>query len=138
MEREERTIGFVDLAGFTALTDRHGDEEAADVAMAFIGHAREATARRGEMVKTIGDAVMLAFSSPSRALAALKDLLQRCQATIHQPALRSGLHHGPVLARDGDWFGATVNIAARVTAAAPGGDTYLRDTPRGRRGARPG
>lgn len=125
MEGEQRTIGFVDLAGFTALTDRHGDQEAIEVAMIFFSHAREAVTNRGEVVKTIGDAVMLAFPTPAPALAALRDLLVHCQGTINQPALRSGLHHGPVLARDDDWFGATVNIAARVTATAPSGETHV-------------
>jgi class 3 adenylate cyclase len=119
----ERTFAFVDLAGFTALTEAHGDETAVDVVERFVGSARAAVAGRGNLVKTIGDAVMLVFANPESALLAARDLLERCAAVTSLPAPRAGLHHGPALSRGDDWFGATVNLAARVAGQAFGGQT---------------
>lgn len=117
----ERTIAFVDLAGFTALTDVHGDEDAADVAARFCQLARDSLGPGDRLVKSIGDAVMLESPGPSEAVALVGRL---CAATDAEPAflvVRTGVHHGPVIERDGDVFGATVNLASRVAAQAGGG-----------------
>lgn len=119
----ERTFAFVDLAGFTALTEAHGDHAAVDVVERFVESARVAVSERGELVKTIGDAVMLAFPAPDVALLAARELLERCAAVTAMPAPRAGLHHGPAVPRGDDWFGATVNLAARVAGQAFGGQT---------------
>lgn len=118
-----RTFAFVDLAGFTSLTEVHGDEVAVDTVEAFVDSTRTAISGRGELVKTIGDAVMLTFASPTDALTAVRELLQRCVAHATLPAPRAGLHHGAALKRGDDWFGATVNLAARVAGQAFGGQT---------------
>lgn len=118
----ERTIAFVDLAGFTALTEAHGDQPALDLVDDFTRLARDAVADvDAEVVKTIGDAVMLAAATPADAIAAVKALFEACYERDGFPEPRGGLHHGPVLARDGDYFGATVNLAARVASRAGSG-----------------
>ncbi len=63
----ETTIAFVDLAGFTALTETHGDDEAADLAERFTELARTALGSEDRLVKSIGDAVLLTAPSPSAA-----------------------------------------------------------------------
>lgn len=118
-----RTFAFVDLAGFTALTEAHGDETALDVVERFVDRARTAVCDRGALVKTIGDAVMLVFASPADALLATRELFERCGTVPAVLAPRAGLHHGPALRRGDDWFGATVNLAARVAGQAFGGQT---------------
>lgn len=118
----DRTIAFVDLAGFTALTEAHGDRSAVELVDDFTRLAREAVADvASELVKTIGDAVMLAASTPADGLAAVKALFEACYERDGSPEPRGGLHHGPVLARDGDYYGATVNLAARVASRAGSG-----------------
>jgi class 3 adenylate cyclase len=119
----ERTFAFVDLAGFTALTEAHGDHATVDVVERFFESVGAAVGERGELVKTIGDAVMLAFPAPDVALLAARDLLERCAVVSEMPAPRAGLHHGPAVPRGDDWFGATVNLAARVAGQAFGGQT---------------
>ena len=120
----DRTIAFVDLAGFTALTGAHGDDAALEVVDSFTDAARDAVNNAGvELVKTIGDAVMLAAIEPSAALNAVRPIFEACLAIDSFPELRAGIHHGPVLSRDGDYFGATVNLAARVTGRASSGQT---------------
>lgn len=120
-EVEHRTVVFVDLAGFTTLTSAHGDDAAADIAEGFADMAR-AELRGGEqLVKSIGDAVMLVAPSPAAGLSLVGRLCARADAEIAFPVLRSGLHHGPVVRRGDDWFGGTVNAAARIAARAAGG-----------------
>jgi adenylate cyclase len=120
------TFLFADIAGFTALTEVHGDEQAARVVADFCGAVmRELPAFGATHVKTIGDALMLRVADPAQAvllgLRIALDLLRGHRA----PAVRVGLHHGPAIERDGDYFGAAVNLAARVSAAATGGEVLL-------------
>ena len=61
-----RTFAFVDISGFTALTEAHGDEEAVATLARFREITHAALAPSDILVKTIGDAVMLAFSQPGR------------------------------------------------------------------------
>ena len=119
--RIEATFGFVDLAGFTALTEEHGDLDAAEVATRFARLTRDALATGDRLVKTLGDAVLVTSPSPSHAL----DLVERLfDAAVGEklPAMRAGLHHGPAIERDSDVFGAAVNLAARVVAEAYAGE----------------
>ena len=120
------TFLFADIAGYTALTEAHGDADAAELAVAF---SRELSAiardRDGEVVKTIGDAVMVRHSDPAHAvelgLTAAHDVI----AGHGFPAVRVGMHRGPAVSHDGDWFGATVNLAARVAGLAAGGEVLV-------------
>ena len=115
------TVAFVDLAGYTALTDIHGDNRAADLAGRFAQLARESLEPGEQLVKTIGDAVMVSAPTPVAGVALVARI---CTGTDTEPAfpvVRAGLHHGPVVDRDGDLFGATVNLASRVSAQAGGG-----------------
>jgi adenylate cyclase len=127
-EPTSATFLFADIAGFTAMTEVHGDEQAARVVADFCDAVgRELPAFRATHVKTIGDALMLRIPDPADAvqlgLRIALDLLRGHRA----PAVRVGLHHGPAVERDGDYFGSTVNLAARVSAAATGGEVLLTD-----------
>jgi class 3 adenylate cyclase/YHS domain-containing protein len=120
--RIEATFGFVDLAGFTALTEEHGDFDAADVATHFAELARAALGAGDKLIKTIGDAVLVTSPSPGEALDLVERLLASAAREQRLPAMRAGLHHGPAIERDGDVFGAAVNLAARVAAEAYAGE----------------
>ena len=124
-ETVERTFSFVDLAGFAALTEAHGDLDAVDLLDRFIGLARESLSPGDELVKSIGDAVMLASPGPAAAVAALAGLWDRCSETTGFLLPRAGAHHGPAISRDGDYLGATVNLAARVAGHAGGGQVLV-------------
>ena len=119
----EATFAFVDLAGFTALTEAHGDAEAVAIVRTFRERTLEVLAPGDEFVKTIGDAVMLAFPTPHAAVRALRELLDR--ELVHDNAVllpRVGAHHGRGVATDGDYYGSAVNLAARVAGRARGGE----------------
>jgi adenylate cyclase len=114
-------IAFVDLAGFTALTERGGDEVAVRSAVG-LQDVCEAIARAhgGRLVKLLGDGAMLYFPEPVRAVRACLDVLDRADA-VADARVHIGLNTGPLVARDGDYFGHTVNLAARIAGvAAPG------------------
>jgi len=112
-------IVFVDLASFTPLTVAMGDQVAAEVLERFSRIVREAVSRwEGRVVKQLGDAFMLMFLEPRSAVACALEIEQRTAAEPQFPAVRSGLHWGSVLYREGDYLGVSVNVAARVAAEA--------------------
>lgn len=117
---QHRTFAFVDLAGFTAATEVHGDFAAVELAHRLVEVTQAALGSTDQLVKSIGDAVMLVSTDPVDAVRAVGAI---CSALDQEPAfpvLRAGLHTGPALERDGDWFGGAVNLAARVAARAAG------------------
>lgn len=122
----ERTIAFVDLAGFTALTDAHGDDAALEVVDTLSALAALACGDANtELVKTIGDAVMLAAPAPEAGLDAVARLFEAAYERDGFPEPRAGVHHGPVVERAGDYFGSTVNLAARVAGRAGSGQALI-------------
>jgi len=113
-----RAILFADLAGFTPLTEVEGDSAAARVIAAFSELVRTVAARcSGQIVKQIGDEFMLVFPD-GRAAVACGVELRKIGAEDGLPAMRIGAHSGPVLYREGDYLGSTVNVASRVTDSA--------------------
>ncbi|MGH3093829.1 MAG: adenylate/guanylate cyclase domain-containing protein [Gaiellaceae bacterium] len=107
-------IAFLDLTGYTALTEEAGDEAAAELA-ARVADLVEGTAAEhgGRPVKWLGDGVMFHFPAPSGAVQSALELVQRVPKAGLPPA-RLGIHAGPVVFREGDYFGRTVNVAARI------------------------
>jgi class 3 adenylate cyclase len=123
---DEATFVFADIAGFTALTEAHGDDQAAAVVAEFCAAVRaELPASGGTQVKTIGDALMLRIPDPGAAILLSLRITHELMLGHGAPAVRVGLHHGPAVERDADYFGAAVNLAARVSAEATGGEVLL-------------
>jgi adenylate cyclase len=115
---EPPAIAFADLAGYTRLTETHGDDAAAGSSATFARLAEEVAARhRGRVVKLLGDGVMLHFAAVPDALRASLDLVDAV-AVSPIPSAHIGVHGGPLIHRDGDYYGRTVNIAARLSAEA--------------------
>lgn len=119
------TFLFADLVGFTAFTERVGDEAAADVAVAF----QQATAHLAEdfdceVVKSLGDAVMIHGEDAARVVTLALRIARELSKESWCPPLRMGVHSGTAVRRGSDWYGSAVNIAARVTDAA-GADEVL-------------
>jgi len=117
----EWTFSLVDLAGFTALTESHGDDEAADLAVSFAEVTQRQLGPGDRLIKTLGDAVLLASDGPASGLALVRKILEACYRIDDFPIARAGLHHGPAVERGDDMFGAAINLTARVAAQAAGG-----------------
>jgi adenylate cyclase len=122
----ESTFLFADIAGFTALTEAHGDEQAAELVAEFCRAVQaEIPPGRGAHVKTMGDAVMLRLDDPAEAIRLGLTIAGGLMDAHGAPPVRVGLHHGSAIERGGDYFGAAVNLAARVSAVATSGEVLL-------------
>ena len=127
MAFELHTFLFADLVNFTRFTARHGDERAAELAVRF--HERVGTLAAGlgcQLVKTIGDGVMVRASNSDAAVQLARRVLD-LNAEDGDMRARVGLDTGPAVQRRGDWFGTTVNTAARVTATANAGELLMTE-----------
>jgi adenylate cyclase len=124
----EATIVFIDVESFTKLTETEGDQVAIDVMTRLDSLVRPlALEHDGKVVKHIGDALMLAFRRADDAVSFAGSLHESASADSSLPSLRVGLHRGPAIYRGGDYIGATVNLASRVTGAATGGQTVVTE-----------
>ncbi len=114
-----QAIMFVDLASFTPLAEAMGDLKAAEIVGRFAEMVRIANLRcHGRVVKQIGDGFMIVFPECYSAVSCALELEQRAVSEPQFPAIRVGLHYGPVLYREGDYLGSNVNIASRLAECA--------------------
>jgi len=112
-------VGFVDLVRFAAITEQVADEELERLIDRFEKVAHDAiTEGGGRIVKMIGDAVMYVADDPERAVAVALDLVDAYSHDELVPPARAGLAYGTALAREGDYYGPTVNLAARIVDIA--------------------
>jgi adenylate cyclase len=110
-------VGFVDLVGFTESTQDITPHELAELVQRFETGAHEAvTLHGGEVVKLIGDEVMFVADTAAEACAVALGLFDAFAKAGVTP--RGGIALGPIVARSGDYYGPTVNLAARLAAAA--------------------
>ena len=115
-------IGFADLSGFTALTQQLTPAELSKLLSEFSATVTDVVhADGGRVVKFIGDEVMWVSSTPERLAKAAADLVDHPKAREAHMQVRAGLDYGTVLAVGGDYFGNSVNLAARLVAAAEPG-----------------
>jgi adenylate cyclase len=125
------TFVFVDLAGYTTLTDAAGDQAAARVASEFHrtmgGLCREHGAWQ---VKSMGDGVMIWAPDAARALALAADALKQVGNRTDLLPVRVGVHTGPAVMCGWDWYGSTVNVAARLASQAGPNEALVSATSR--------
>jgi adenylate cyclase len=119
--REPRQVEgcvFADLSGYTRLTEESGDEEAARVSLKLAELVNDIASRhRGAVVKMLGDGVHFHFRDPHDAVMASLEIVD----TVHPadlPPAHVGVNAGPMIYDEGDYFGRTVNIAARIASQA--------------------
>jgi class 3 adenylate cyclase len=125
------TFLFADLAGFTALTEAMGDEEAAELVGRFCSSVDELLPDHGgEAVKSIGDALMIRADHPGQGVRLGLRIVNEIGGRHFFPTARVGMDTGRAVQREGDWFGATVNTAARVSGVAAGGEVLLTEATR--------
>ncbi len=118
-------VAFIDLTAFTQLTQERGDRLASEVATALADLARDSAQRHGgRLVKQLGDGVLLRFTDLHSAVAATLDVLEGLQAA-DLPAGHAGIQAGPIIVREGDIYGGTVNRAARIAEHAEPGQLLL-------------
>ena len=123
--RRPPAVCFLDISGYTRLTEERGDEAAAELATRLAtlvrGRSRE---HEGQPVKWLGDGVMFYFPNPGDGVLAALDMVEDVAAEALPPA-RVGIHAGPVVYQEGDYFGRTVNIASRIAEYARPGEVLV-------------
>jgi class 3 adenylate cyclase len=113
---------FLDISGYTRLTEERGDEAAADLAAAVATLVRRCSREHGgQPVKWLGDGVMFYFPDPGQGALAALEMVEGVSNQALPPA-HVGIHAGPVVFQEGDYFGRTVNIAARIAEYARPGE----------------
>jgi len=131
LSQSHHTFLFADLAGFTALTEAMGDQEAADLAGRFGSEVEERLPEyKAEAIKSIGDALMIRSERAEDAVKLGFELVHEVGGQHFVPTVRVGMDTGEAVARGGDWFGATVNLAARVSGIAAGDEVLLTEATR--------
>jgi adenylate cyclase len=116
---------FLDLTGYTRLTEERGDEAAADLAARLARLVRQCSQEHGGTpVKWLGDGVMFYFREPAAAVLAALEMVEVVGRQGLPPA-HVGIHAGPVIFQDGDYFGRTVNLAARIAEYARPGEVLV-------------
>ena len=125
--RVHRSFAFVDVSGFTSLTEHEGDEHAVEVLTAFRALLRDICSRRGvRIAKWLGDGVMLVCVETQPLLAAILELhyvVCEVAGPVQTVSIRSGITSGDVILMEGDdYIGHCVNVAARLCDLARGGE----------------
>lgn len=116
---------FFDLTGYTRLTEERGDEVAADLARSLASLVQKNSMQYGgNAVKFLGDGVMFHFPEPGKGVLAALDMVEAA-VSVGLPPAHVGLHAGPVLFQEGDYFGRTVNISARIADYARPGEVLV-------------
>jgi adenylate cyclase len=124
---EPPAMSFLDLTGYTRLTEQRGDQAAAAMASTLARLVQQsAQDHGGRAVKWLGDGVMLYFPDPGEAVRSALELAERVPAA-GLPEAHTGIDAGPVVFQDGDYFGRTVNTAARIASRADGGNVLVSD-----------
>lgn len=116
---------FLDISGYTRLTQERGDAAAAQLAEQ-LGRLvqRRTVGYGGRPVKWLGDGVMIHFPAPDQGVAAALEMVHDV-VTAGMPPAHVGLHAGPVIFQEGDYYGQTVNIAARIASVAEPGQVLV-------------
>jgi adenylate cyclase len=121
-------MSFLDLVGYTRLTEERGDQAAAALAetLAVLVN-RSSREHGGQPVKWLGDGVMVHFRDPAGAVVAALRMVEQLPAAGLPPA-HVGVAAGPVVVQGGDYFGRTVNLAARIAAHAGAGQVLVSES----------
>jgi adenylate cyclase len=123
----EIAVAFADLVGFTRLGERADVGEIGQVTGRLTELATASAQPPVRLVKTIGDAAMLASTDPARLLDSVLGLVDAVEQDEQLPSVRAGGAWGPALSRAGDWYGRPVNLASRITDAARPGSVLVAD-----------
>jgi adenylate cyclase len=120
-------ICFLDVTGYTRLTQEHGDRAAADLAESLARLVQRSSAdHAGRPVKWLGDGVMFYFRDPGNGVLAALEMVDGVVAAGLPPA-HVGLHAGPVVMQEGDYYGQTVNVASRIAEYARPGEVLVSE-----------
>jgi len=118
-------IGFLDISGYTRMTQELGDDRSAEVAGTLARLVQRSSVQHGgKPIKWLGDGVMFHFEQPGPGVRAALEMVDAIPAA-GLPPVHVGLAAGPVLFQEGDYFGQTVNLSARIADYARAGEVLV-------------
>jgi adenylate cyclase len=124
---DQQTIVFIDISGYTRLAEERGDNESASQAARLMELAANvARDHGGRLVKSLGDGAMVHASNQRAGVSIALEAVSRAESAGLWP-LHAGVNSGPMVRRDGDFFGAAVNIASRVADVASPGEVVVTE-----------
>jgi adenylate cyclase len=125
-------ICFVDLSGYTRITEERGDKVSAQLATDLASLVKDISRRHdGRPIRWLGDGGMFHFKEPGAAVLSGLDMVESAPR-IGLPPMHIGIHTGPVIFQDGDVYGRTVNLASRIASYAEAGQVLASDETVGR------
>ncbi len=121
-----RTLLFADVRDSVALYEQRGDRDASTLILDMVDRFKRTIGNyRGEVVKVTGDGVMAIFDQPDQAVLAASEMIAHSEK--QSVGVGIGLDHGQAVTRSGDYFGTTVNVAARIMALAHAGEILMTE-----------
>jgi adenylate cyclase len=129
-ESVDMAVAFADIVGFTALGEEITEVSLTDIAEQLERLAAEHVRRPARVVKAIGDAVLVVGREPAGMIDAMLDLVEAADSVEGMPPLRAGIAYGRAVPRLGDWYGPTVNLAARLADRARPGSVLTNNSVR--------
>lgn len=121
---EKIAILIADLSGYTALTETHGADSAADLVEKFLDIVQGCLVGDCRLHSRTGDEVVIVSCSPDVLLSAAIQLVQKTSGEDNFLQLHGGLHYGKILNRGGNYFGTTINLASRIASKASSGTLW--------------
>jgi adenylate cyclase len=123
MTQKETVIFLIaDLAGFTALTEAHGDMSAASIVTRYIEIVKDTLRPGCHLIERTGDEVLIASNNAQHVVKTAIDLRQAIENESLFPCVHAGIHAGSALEKDGHYFGKALNLTSRIAAHARGGE----------------
>ena len=123
----ETVFLIADLAGFTALTEAHGDMSAANIVTRYVDIVKDNLYPGSELVERVGDEVLIVSNDASSIVQTAINLRDTIEEEQQFPCVHAGIHAGSALEKDGHYFSKALNLASRVAAHARGGEILCTD-----------
>ena len=122
-EYNELYVSFLiaDLAGYTSLTETHGDVSAMDIVNKYVDIVEECLKKETILVERVGDEVLIVSDNIESLLKVSIELVERTEGELNFPSIHVGLHSGKVIENEGHYFGSTLNLTSRISSYSRGG-----------------
>ena len=124
---EETVFLIADLAGYTALTEAHGDMSAAKIVKRYVEIVNDNIFPGTKLVERVGDEILMVSNDAKSIVRTAVNLCDTIESEQYFPCIHAGIHVGSALEKDGHYFGKALNLASRVAAYARGGEILCTD-----------
>ena len=123
MNTTDKTVFLIaDLAGYTALTEAHGDMSAARIVKRYVEIVNDNIFPGTKLVERVGDEILMVSNDATSIVRTAVNLRDTIENEQHFPCIHAGIHVGSALEKEGHYFGKALNLASRIAAYARGGE----------------